>query len=65
MGSCGIPLKSILKSESLYIDKEMEIQSSEKVTANASLNSSKHAQNSGLGALKVCVFLYNFLFLDL
>ncbi|XP_053399357.1 C2 domain-containing protein 3-like [Mercenaria mercenaria] len=56
IGSCGIPLKSILKSESLYIGKDLEVRQSDK-TGNTSLNGSKLGPDGILGALKIIVEL--------
>ena len=52
IGSCGIPLKSILKSESLYISRDMEVRQSIN-TKNTSINDSRHSADGFIGALKV------------
>ena len=52
IGSCGIPLKSILKSESLYISRDMEVRQSIN-TKNTSINDSRRSADGFIGALKV------------
>ncbi|XP_071126216.1 C2 domain-containing protein 3-like [Mytilus edulis] len=57
IGSCGIPMKSVLKSESLFVDRELEIR--ESINKNSSINSSMHKSDlDGLyGNLKVSIEL--------
>ncbi|XP_063416182.1 C2 domain-containing protein 3-like [Mytilus trossulus] len=57
IGSCGIPMKSVLKSESLFVDRELEIR--ESINKNSSINSSIHKSDlDGLyGNLKVSIEL--------
>ena len=52
IGSCGIPLKSILKSESLYVSRDMEVRQSMN-TKNTSVNDSRQSKDGILGSLKV------------
>ncbi|WAQ99921.1 C2CD3-like protein [Mya arenaria] len=57
IGSCGIPLKSILKSESLYVGKDMEVRNTDKSTANTSANTSRHGNHDTLGSLRLVIEL--------
>ena len=63
LGSCGIPLKSILKSDDLHLTRELEIRelgrngSFSSSGRNTSLNSSRSAAGAPLlGTLKVGAF---------
>lgn len=56
IGSCGVSLKAILKSESLYIGKDLEVRQSDKF-GNTSLNGSKLGPDGLLGKLKVAIEL--------
>ncbi|KAK7097644.1 C2 domain-containing protein 3-like [Littorina saxatilis] len=64
LGSCGVPLKSILKSDDLHLSRDLEIRelgrngSFNSTSRNASLNSSRSASGAPLlGVLKVSVEL--------
>ncbi|KAL8593869.1 hypothetical protein ACOMHN_018081 [Nucella lapillus] len=64
LGSCGVSLKSILKSDDLHLTRDLEIRdlgrstSSNTSARNASLNSSRSAAGAALlGSLKVSVEL--------
>ncbi|XP_076468573.1 C2 domain-containing protein 3-like isoform X2 [Babylonia areolata] len=64
LGSCGVSLKSILKSDDLHLTRDLEIRdlsrstSSNSSARNVSLNSSRSTAGAGyLGSLKVSVEL--------
>ena len=58
IGSCGVPMKSVLKSESLFVERELEVR--ESLNKNSSINSSIHKSDmDGLyGNLKVSIIVF-------